>query len=333
MTIHLCTEVKLTSGARQEMPQQIAVAWSGGADSTALLLRLLDEGYAVQAWHIDHGWHEDSMAVAQSLAGQAEEWGVPYYLRQIEKPQKNIESEARSGRYNAFEELAEQTGCFHLALGHHADDQAETVCMRMLQGAGVAGCQGMRGYRQRQNLHLWRPFLQVPRTDIEQYLTQKGLSWVSDPSNEDVALWRNKIRHKLFPAFESKGVSPLRLYSRWQKQAEKVQRQVVSLAQDIAVEKHVRNDAEICVIDWQQWCAQPAPVRAYLLQQMVGLLFAEGVVLGRRHILAIEQWRGHGGNSWLNLSGCCLYRVGKGLQLCKGKMSLRQSYLKSAVKG
>ncbi len=324
--------MQLSHHLTSQMPKQIAVAWSGGADSTALLLLLHEAGYEVQAWHVDHGWHHGSAAVSRELAAQAKLWGIPFYLKRIEKPTKNIESEARKGRYLAFEQLSDETGCSHLALGHHAGDQAETVCMRFLQGAGVAGCQGMRPHRQHKALHLWRPQLHVSRSDIEAFLEERGLSWLDDPSNEDTSLWRNKIRQKLFPRLEGKGSDPQSLYLRWQTQAEKVQRQIVALAQDISIEKF-EADSVVCEVDWSLWCALPGPVRAHVLQKMVALLFEEGVVFGRRHILAIEQWREHGGHSWLNLSGCCLYRQGQGLQLCQGKLSLRKRSVKSVSKG
>lgn len=317
---------KLKLAGVQNIPQQVAVAWSGGLDSTALLLCLKEQGFEVQAWHVDHGWHEESAIMAESLAEQAEKWGIPFYLKCLTKPERNFESQARSGRYQAFAQLAQETGCFQLALAHQADDQAETVCMRMLQGAGVAGCRGMQVHRKRQLLHLWRPLLHIPRAKLMTYLQQQGASWLDDPSNEDLSLWRNKIRKRLFPLMRAGGVDPLALFLRWQQQAVKVHDQIVSLAETIKVEKISQANGEACRLDWESWCAAAPPVRAFLLQKMAGLLFAEGVVLGRRHILAIEQWREHGGNSWLNLSGCCLYRGGKDLHLCKGKLSLRHSF-------
>lgn len=307
------------------MPKQVAVAWSGGADSTVLLLLLKDLGFDVQAWHIDHGWHAESGQFAEQLAQQAQSWGIDFFLRRIEKTQQNIESEARKGRYAAFSDLANEHGIYHVVLGHHADDQAETVCMRLLQGAGVAGCQGMRLHRTQAGLHFWRPLLQVSRHDIEQELQSRGIVWHQDPSNEDESLWRNKIRRKLFPMMASYDINPQRLFLRWQVQASQIQQQIVGMAQHVAVRKFKHGSDIFCEINWVQWCEQSKPVRVYLLQTMVGLLFADGTVFGRRHILAIEQWRKQGGNGWLNLSGCCLYRQGQGLQLCQGKTSLRDS--------
>lgn len=326
-------EALLSSAVSQAMPQHIAVAWSGGADSTALLMLLKDAGHAVQAWHVDHGWQPSSADVASSLALQAKAWHIPFFCKRIEKPQRNLEAEARQGRYAAFAALAEEQACYDLALGHHAGDQAETVCMRLLQGAGVAGCQGMRVCRQQGDLRLWRPLLGVSRSKIEDWLQARGIAWLDDPSNADTLIWRNKIRKRLFPAMQKVGVEPELLFLRWQKQAEQVQQQIVLQAQAVEVMKHSLNDDVFCAMNWQGWLEQRAPVRAYLLQQMIGLLFADGRVFGRRHILAIEAWREHGGHSWLNLSRCCLYREGNGLQLCQGKTSLRRYNEKDVSKG
>jgi tRNA(Ile)-lysidine synthase len=161
--LSLSLKIQLSEETKLYMPKHLAVAWSGGADSTALILQLIAEGYAVSAWHINHNWHSGSTKVAIDLAEQAKVWDIPFYVLNTEKPKQNIEAEARLGRYAAFEALAKQTGCFDLALGHHADDQAETVCMRLLQGSGVAGCQGMKVHRKHGDLSIWRPILNVPR--------------------------------------------------------------------------------------------------------------------------------------------------------------------------
>ena len=307
------------------MPKQVAVAWSGGADSTMLLLLLKDLGFDVQAWHIDHGWHAQSFQLTTVLSKQAAQWAIDFHVKHLEKPKQNIESEARQGRYAAFADLAKEQSCYHVALGHHADDQAETVCMRLLQGAGVAGCQGIRMHREQSGLHFWRPLLDVSRHSIEAELKARGIPWTKDPSNEDESLWRNKIRHSLFPKMASHAINPQQLFLRWQKQACEVQQKIVDLAQGIMIKKYKDGESIFCEMDWLMWCEQISPVRVYLLQNMVGLLFNDGTVFGRRHILAIEQWREHGGNGWLNLSGCCLYRQGQGLQLCQGKTSLRDN--------
>jgi len=320
----LNTALKLDADVCAQLPQHVAVAWSGGADSTALLFLLRDAGFIVQAWHIDHGWHHDSAQYADDLATKAAHLGLVFHTRRLEKAGCNIEAQAREGRYDSFLALAEQTGCFDVLLGHHADDQAETVCMRLLQGAGVAGCQGMLKHRQQKNVRLWRPLLHVSRRDIELFLQQQSVCWFDDESNQDITIWRNKIRHKLFPRIKKQGTEPHKLFLRWQTQAVRIQAMIALQGEQVQVLRRVEQDV-CCVIDWRDWCGQSAPVRAYVLQKMIGLLFEDGRVFGRRHILAIEQWRKHGGNGWLNLSRCCLYKKGQRLQLVQVAASLRDS--------
>jgi len=308
----------------KEMPKVLAVAWSGGADSTALLLYLKTQGYAVCAWHVDHGWHASSQQQAKNLKTLAELWQIPFYTRKLTKPLRNIEAESRALRYEAFLSLAQETGCNNLALGHHADDQAETVCMRLLQGAGIAGCQGMNVYRQHQGLHIWRPLLHTSKHDMISFLQIQGVDWLEDLSNLDELIWRNKIRHQLFPRMLNKGVDAKQLFLRIQKQAVKLQDEIISQARAVEITKKEKQGSSFCNISWSQWVKQKTPIRAYLLQKMIGILYADGKVFGRRHIEAIEQWKEHGGNGWLNLSGCCMYKHAKDLQLCKGNKRLNE---------
>jgi tRNA(Ile)-lysidine synthase len=314
------------------MPSQVAVAWSGGIDSTALILLLRDAGFTMQLWHIDHGWSKQSAVVATALAAQARDWGLTFHSRSIDKASSNIEAEARRSRYQAFAALALETGCKHVVLGHHAEDQAETVCMRLLQGAGVAGCQGMQTVRQQQGITFWRPLLGLRKKALRQLLNHRQVVWHEDASNQDTRLWRNKIRHRLFPAMEACQVDPCALFLRWQRQARRVQAEIEKLARHVDIQRWCEGDIVVCAMNWALWCGQPPSVRACLLQKMIGMLFADGSVFGRRHIRAIEAWRAQGGHGWLNLSGCCLYRHGQDLQLCQGKVSLRKRSMNSEYK-
>ena len=316
------TTPDLFSLISQKMPKKLAVAWSGGADSTALLLTLLEQNYDVCVWHINHGWSEESAPLAAELSKKATALGVAFYSEDLDKPAQNLEAKARADRYAAFAYLAEQTGCYDVAIAHHADDQAETVFMRLLQGAGIAGCKGIKAHRKLGKLNVWRPFLDVSRSSIEAYLQQSHQPWFDDPSNKDESLWRNKIRHKIFPAMRASGINPQMLFLRWQKQAQRVQQDIELLAQAVVIEKDYRDKEAYTQVNWKLWQQQQSSVRVHLLQKMIGILFADGKVFGRRHIQAIEQWKKHGGHSWLNLSGCCLYRQGEYLRLCQGNKRL-----------
>lgn len=297
----------------EPMPSRLAVAWSGGADSTALLLVLKSCGYDVHAWHVDHGWHPGSATQAGQLAKQAEAWGIPFSsIRLAVASENNREAEARSGRYDAFQTLAKQSGLTDLCLGHHRDDQAETVFMRMLQGAGVHGLCGMQPLRMRGGLRLFRPFLHLSRNDLIEALQCANVDWLEDMSNSDTTLWRNRLRKETFPAMVDRGVDPAKLFLRWQRQAVVVVKKIDDALEDIDFE----SSSERCSLDWQVWQGLSSIVRVYLLQRMMQTLFGEGVVAGRRHIDLMNVWMEQGGRGGLDLSRCRLMRKDGRLYLC-----------------
>ncbi|MDX8390823.1 MAG: tRNA lysidine(34) synthetase TilS [Mariprofundaceae bacterium] len=301
------------------LPQRIAVGWSGGADSTVLLLTLKNLGHQVVAWHIDHGWHCDSAKQAESLRQQADAWNVPFHVATLVQKNSNREAEARSARYNQFQCWADEQGLYDLALGHHMDDQAESVCLRMLQGAGISGCCGMLSRRKIGGLTLFRPLLHVSRRDIELILKEKGVDWLQDPSNLDTTLLRNRVRHLLFPAMQRSDMEPKRLYIRWQQCADRLHKQISTLADSITITECSTGVS----VRWQPWQSQPMPIRVMILQRMMAKLLGEGTVAGKRHIQLIEVWRTQGARNGLDLSRSRLWRKGKDLNLSESKLTFR----------
>ena len=304
------------------LPEDVAVGWSGGADSTALLLALKAAGYRVRAWHVDHGWRDSSAAEARALAGQAEAWGIPFsFARPAVAAGSNREAAARQARYAQFQRWAEEQGIGVLCLAHQRDDQAETVCMRLLQGAGPGGCRGMRVERHMGRLRIVRPFLHLSGKELREGLRQAGVAWLEDPSNRDVRLWRNRIRHHLFPAMEKAGVQPDELFLRWQAAAERLTAQLDAEADMVIGEADMKlsGNAETATKDislpWKAWQECVPAVRARLLQKMMARLLGESVTPGRRHILLVEQWTNHRGRGGLDLSRCRLQRRRKRLHL------------------
>lgn len=289
----------------EPLPRRLAVGWSGGADSTALLLALKSSAYEVHAWHVDHGWQPSSAKQAEQLAKQAEEWEIPFSSIRLEgAAESNREAEARLGRYEAFRTLSEQSGIRDVCLAHHRDDQAETVFMRMLQGAGVHGVCGMQLVRLRDGLRLFRPFLHLSRSEIVEALQSAGVNWLEDVSNSDTTLWRNRLRRRVFPAFVACGVDPVELFLRWQQQAADVVEQIDAALELVDFEcSHSE-----CSLSWQRWQRLTPLLRVYLLQQMMQRLFGEGVVAGRRHIELMNVWMEQGGRGGLDLSRSRLMR-------------------------
>lgn len=182
----------------------LCVAFSGGADSTALLHALAQLPEArrrgLRALHVDHGLHPDSAAWAEHCRQFCATLGLPCeVLRvQVERDAGNgLEAAARQARRAAF--AAQLHEGEYLLLGHHRDDQVETVLLKLLRGAGPEGLGGMRALRAFGRGQLWRPLLALPRLALRDYVEAQQLAVIDDPSNADTSLARNRLRHEILP--------------------------------------------------------------------------------------------------------------------------------------
>jgi len=178
----------------------VLVALSGGADSSALLLLLSrlapDLGLTLRALHVDHGLRPDSARDADAARALGRRLGVPVdVVRVAVTGTGSIEEAARRARYAALEAHADAIGAARIAVGHTADDQAETVLMRLLEGAGVRGLAGIPPVRGR----IVRPLLALRRRELVAELQAAGLEWIEDPTNRDPKFLRNRIRHEILP--------------------------------------------------------------------------------------------------------------------------------------
>ena len=193
--------------------QPLLVAVSGGPDSLCLLDILWRLKYSLVVAHLDHGLRPESATDAQAVNRLAERMGLPFVLGNADVPALadrqglSIEEAARIARYSF---LFQQAGKYHaqaVATAHTADDQAETVLMHLLRGAGLAGLSGM-DYRSLPNawspsIPLVRPLLGAWREEILAYLQERDLQPIIDQSNLDTRFYRNRLRHELLPYLES----------------------------------------------------------------------------------------------------------------------------------
>jgi tRNA(Ile)-lysidine synthase len=182
----------------------VLVAVSGGADSTALLYLLLalapELGLRLHVLHVDHGLREDSSADAEFVRALGRRLGVPVEATRVSVVRRgSLEEAARIARYAALEGYADRVGAQRIALGHTAEDQAETVLMRLLEGTGVRGLAGIPPVRGR----LIRPLIAVRRQALVALLEHAGLEWREDPTNRDLKFLRNRIRHEVLPLLAS----------------------------------------------------------------------------------------------------------------------------------
>jgi len=188
-------------------PPALAVAVSGGPDSLALLL-LAHAALPgrVHAATVDHGLRPDSSAEALEVARLCGELGVGHRILavRVERAGEGVQAAAREARYAALAGWMEAQGLTLAATAHHADDQAETLLMRLNRGSGVAGLAGVRSAGPvpgtAGKLRLCRPLLGWRRTELEALVRAAGLEPARDPSNEDEAFDRVRLRRRLSEA-------------------------------------------------------------------------------------------------------------------------------------
>lgn len=190
------------SGFGNPPPARIGLALSGGGDSTALLHLLADwrdeGGPQVAAVTVDHGLRPGSAAEAAAAGLAAAARGVPHdVLTWRHEGRGNLEAAAREGRLRLIADWARGRGIADVALGHTADDQAETVLMRLARGSGVDGLAGMAACRAHGGLRWWRPLLAARRADLRALLTARGIGWSEDPMNDNPAFDRVRMRQAL----------------------------------------------------------------------------------------------------------------------------------------
>lgn len=194
----------------------IAVAFSGGRDSTALLHAAAVAAHAlanveVVALHVHHGLsaHADEwLRHAQSVCADWAAQGLPVRLvfRRVNLGLKrgvSVEAVARAARKAALHEMALELGVDLLLLAHHRQDQAETLLLQALRGGGAAGLAGMPRDIERDGVRWVRPWLDHPRSAIEAYIEAHGLSFIEDDSNTDLRYARNRLRLSVWPALLS----------------------------------------------------------------------------------------------------------------------------------
>lgn len=183
---------------------RVLVAVSGGSDSIALLRLLVatrdGHGADLVAAHVDHGIHPDSAEVARRVETLALGLELPFQLRRLRLGPDASETAARAGRYAALAEMRSAAAADWIATAHHADDQVETVLMRLLHGSGPAGMAGMAPVRG----CILRPLLAFRRDELARYVRDQGLGVWADPANADPRHERAWIRQAVIPLLEQR---------------------------------------------------------------------------------------------------------------------------------
>ncbi len=269
----------------------LVVGVSGGPDSVALLdlLRRLAESWNLHLHvaHLHHGIRgADADADAAFVGALAERWELPCTVGHADLPEiarqerLALEEACRRVRYAFLARVAEQVGARAIAVAHHADDQAETVLMHLLRGAGPAGLRGMLpvtpladtvlpGMATGAEKLLVRPLLATPRAEIEAYCAERNLEFRLDRSNLDTTFFRNHLRHEVLPYLRQ--TSP-RITERLCHLAEVVRADYEVLAESVEEAWQallVEAYPQALVFDLEGWRAQPLAVQRALVRRAV----------------------------------------------------------------
>jgi len=187
----------------------LVVGLSGGVDSVTLLAILADLAgvmrFSLRAVHIHHGISPNASSWAQFCQDLCRTLNVPLQVERVQVDgyrSLGVEGAARRARYEAY---AREAADF-IVLAHHRDDQAETLLLQLLRGAGPLGMAGMPGLRPLEGSRagILRPLLGFARADIEAWARDRGLQWIDDESNDDTARQRNFVRHRVLPLIEER---------------------------------------------------------------------------------------------------------------------------------
>lgn len=215
----LHSEQVLKALARLPSPRRFWVGFSGGADSTALLQAMWEIRdrlpAPIHAVHFHHGLQSQADDWQRHCSSFCRQRDIPYQSDKLEIRQdgrSSPEEESRNCRYRAVAQILDDREMYLTA--HHAEDQAETLFLNLMRGSGVEGLAGIPMLRNLEKGWVARPLLDCRRAQLEKFLEDRGIAWLTDPSNEDTGFDRNYLRQQLFPILEDRWPGVIRRLTR-----------------------------------------------------------------------------------------------------------------------
>ena len=274
---------------------KVLAACSGGPDSTAMLFVLArlapDFGFTLASASVNHGLRQSAAKEVEIAARQAESAGVRFYPLKIRVNKKtSVQSNARNGRYAALKKLASEIGAHRIAVGHTQDDQAESVLMRILRGAGLGGLSATDPHRADGVI---RPLIDCRRQKVHVYAHQRCSEIVQDPSNQDERYERVRIRNAILPILTMENPSIVRHLADLADDARDQEKTIVGCAHKLL--REARNDSRTLSrtsLRTADRATRRAALRLWISSQT-------GVEPGRSHIEQIDRAMMRKGEIWL----------------------------------
>lgn len=185
----------------QGVQEPFLLAFSGGPDSSALFHLLLQEKIPFHALHINHGWRQESDSEQESLVALCLEKKIPLHTKRLSftPEDKNLEDKARQERLALYKMLVTQENYRGVLLGHHADDQAETLLKRIFEGASLPKLKGLTKISSVEGISLYRPLLGATKKMLLEWLHAHNISYFTDSTNYDKRFLRTRCREDLLP--------------------------------------------------------------------------------------------------------------------------------------
>ncbi len=289
---------------------RVLVAVSGGVDSVVLLyvLRALQEELqlSLAVAHFDHAIRADSAADAEFVRKLARSLKVKFYSERADVPayakahKLSLEVAARTLRYQFLERIAKAHNLNKIALGHTLNDQAETLLMRLLRGAGLEGLSGIPPVRPSGELTYIRPLIECTRDQIGAFAQAHNLSWREDPTNYDTTIVRNKIRHELIPILKEYNPKVLEALGRTARLLAQAAHVLERQAEQALPTLITSESAHELALDLKGLVAMPEYLQALVLRRAIArvnpLCEPEAV-----HIEALLRWLSRRGTGELHL--------------------------------
>ena len=287
----------------------VLVAFSGGPDSTVLLhlLARLRTSHRIQvsAAHFDHGLRPESIQVGERCVERCESIGVACHVGHALEPLPLQHAVLRTARYEFLAARSAGIGATRIATGHHADDQAETVLLRIQRGTGLRGLSGIPARRGQ----IVRPLLSFRRRELLNWLRDNGIAFEDDPANADLRWSRARVRHSLVPALETAiGKDPVPSLVQLADRAAAVERLIGDASEALlSCSRSSRTDPVREEFARQRWLSEPSPLRAEALR-----LWARrrGIRLSRGGTRVAVEFitRGRSGGRVYPAGGLCISR-------------------------